>query len=362
MRILAIDIGGLTQDILLFDTSQTIENCVKMIMPSPTYNLAVAIRKATQAGRPVFFTGTNMGGGPSKKALRAHIQAGFQAFATPEASATFDDDPEQVRKMGVQIITEDRKPLGNDLETIRTGDLNMEAFEKALRAFDVDPRIDALTIAVLDHGAAPPGVSDRVFRFQHLEETVKLRRSLFDFAYLKGEIPPHLTRMKAVAESLERDIPLLVMDTPIAAAIGALEDPVVAGHSHRLIVNAGNFHTLAFHLKGDSICGLFEHHTRLLNIDRIDNMVTRLVSGELTGKEVYEDEGHGCLVMESSDDFPFIAVTGPQRGLMNHSKLNPYFAAPYGDMMLTGCFGLVRAFARKSPEWTGEIERALQRS
>jgi len=33
MRILAVDIGTGTQDILLFDSSKRVENCVKMIMP-----------------------------------------------------------------------------------------------------------------------------------------------------------------------------------------------------------------------------------------------------------------------------------------------------------------------------------------
>lgn len=36
MRILALDIGTSAQDILLFDSSQNLENCVKMVMPSPT--------------------------------------------------------------------------------------------------------------------------------------------------------------------------------------------------------------------------------------------------------------------------------------------------------------------------------------
>ena len=58
---------------------------------------------------------------------------------------------------------------------------------------------------------------------------------------------------------------------------------------------------------------------------------------------------------------PFVSVTGPRRWLMRHSRLSPYFAAPYGDMMLTGCFGLLRAFAHKMPAWREEIEKALRR-
>lgn len=359
MRILAIDIGGLTQDILLFDTAQTIENCVKMIMPSPTSNLARKIIAATQAERPIFFTGVNMGGGPSKKALTNHLKAGLAAYATPEAAATFDDDIEEVARWGVVITNEDGIPKGDRVETIETRDLDLAAMEKALTAFNVDPHFDAAAIAVLDHGAAPPGVSDRMFRFQHFQETVQNRRSLIDFAYLAEEIPPHLTRMKAVAQSLDADLPLLLMDTPVAAAIGAAEDTEVVKKPHRVIVNAGNLHTLAFHLQGNSIMGFFEHHTRLLDRNKLDSLITRLVKGELSNQEVYEDNGHGCFVIESRSEIPFVAVTGPQRRLMIDSKLNPHFAAPFGDMMLTGCFGLVRAFAMRREDWRSEIEQVL---
>ncbi len=359
MRILTNDIGGLTQDILLFDTTQTIENCLKMIMPSPTSNLARKIRTATSSKRDIFFTGLNMGGGPSKKALLSHLEAGFKAYATASAAATFDDDLEQVKQMGVKVIRQEEAP--SDVEVIETKDLDLIAMEKALAAFEVDASLDAIAVAVLDHGAAPPGVSDRVFRFQHLKETILKTGNLLDFAYLADGIPEHLTRMKSVAQTeLHRDIPLLVMDTPIAAAIGAMEDAEVSKHRHKVIVNAGNFHTLAFHLNNDSIMGFFEHHTRLLDTEKIDILITKMISGELTNEEVYNDNGHGSLIIERASDVPFVTVTGPQRHLMNNSKFIPHFAAPYGDMMLTGCFGLVRAFAHKEERYRGVIEKSLE--
>jgi hypothetical protein len=36
-----------------------------------------------------------------------------------------------------------------------------------------------------------------------------------------------------------------------------------------------------------------------------------------------------------------IIVTGPRRQLLKKSRLHVHFAAPYGNMMLTGPFGLV---------------------
>jgi hypothetical protein len=44
---------------------------------------------------------------------------------------------------------------------------------------------------------------------------------------------------------------------------------------------------------------------------------------------------------------------------MRNSTLRPYFAAPFGDMMLTGCFGLLAATADVFPEFGDEIRASL---
>ena len=359
MRLLALDIGGLTQDILLFDTSQTLENCIKMVMPSPTVTVANKIIAATRAKRSLLFTGVNMGGGPSKKALTSHLKAGLKAYATAEAAATFDDDLDEVAKWGVRIVQEEEVSRDQNVEWIKTRDLDISAIEKTLLAFGVTPNFDGIAVAVLDHGAAPSGVSDRLFRFQQLHRVIQTRRELIAFAYLDNEVPSYLTRMKAVVESVEKHIPILVMDTTVAAALGSLEDKEVASQASKVVVNAGNFHTLAFHLHHDSILGFFEHHTHLLTTNRMEDLIVKLVKGELTNEEVYNDGGHGCFVLESRRDVPFISVTGPRRALMSGSNLRPFFASPYGDMMLTGCFGLVRAFVDRVETWRGEMLRTL---
>jgi len=38
-----------------------------------------------------------------------------------------------------------------------------------------------------------------------------------------------------------------------------------------------------------------------------------------------------------------ILVTGPRREMLRGTRLRVEFAAPHGDMMLTGCYGLLRA-------------------
>jgi uncharacterized protein (DUF1786 family) len=83
MKILAVDMGTGTQDILLFDSAGSVENSVKMVMPSATQIAAGRIRLATAARRPLLLTGVNQGGGPCHWALEDHLRAGAPAYATP---------------------------------------------------------------------------------------------------------------------------------------------------------------------------------------------------------------------------------------------------------------------------------------
>src|SRR5215471_3496619 len=106
IRILAIDVGTGTQDILLFESGKTIENCFKMVMPSPTVIVAERIKRATKRGQPLLLTGITMGGGPCHWAARDHALAGYSVAVTPEAGRTFDDDLAMVEQMGFEVIDE----------------------------------------------------------------------------------------------------------------------------------------------------------------------------------------------------------------------------------------------------------------
>lgn len=63
--------------------------------------------------------------------------------------------------------------------------------------------------------------------------------------------------------------------------------------------------------------------------------------------------------MESRRRLPFVGVTGPLRAILKGSRLRAHPAAPFGDMMLAGCYGLVRACAQKLPQRREEIEASL---
>ncbi|MGE3598198.1 MAG: DUF1786 family protein [Dehalococcoidia bacterium] len=360
MRLLAIDMGTGTQDILLFDSDAPVENSVKLVMPSATEIAARRIRRATAAGEAILLTGVTMGGGPCAWALERHLQAGLTAYATPEAARTFDDDLEAVAAIGVSIVSDDECGGLHGATHIEMRDLDLDAIRAALAVFEVDTHIDGLALACLDHGAAPPGYSDRLFRFDHLRRVVEEQNDLRAFAYLPEELPAYLTRAASMLAGRDRNVPTVFLDTGPAAALGALHDEQVRGTDEQLVLNLGNMHALAFHLSGTHIHALYEHHTGEMSDEQIESFTSRLLTGELTQDEVFNSKGHGVYYADAHRGTPpIVAVTGPRRRRLRGSPLNPHFAAPHGDMMISGCFGLLDAFAEKYPDTKEAIERAL---
>jgi uncharacterized protein (DUF1786 family) len=389
MRLLAVDVGTGTQDILLFDSDLEVENCFKLVMPSPTMMVARTVRAATQRGDSLLLTGVTMGGGPSAWATRDHARAGYNVYATPDAARSFNDDLDAVvAEMGIQVIGEDEAIALHRRDGIRhveLKDFDYAAIARVFESFGLDLargyQIDVVAAAVFDHGNAPPGYSDRQFRFDYLAEQLQKiedadqtaeRSSWFSaFAFPAAHIPPIMTRMQAVADAYASDgadTPLVVMDTAPAAVLGALMDPQVGRRHHLIVANVGNFHTLAFRLGPERIEGIFEHHTGLIDRARLDGLIAALAEGALAHETVFGDHGHGALLY-TRDPMPsfnlarkqldFLGITGPRRSLMHTSRHSPYFAVPYGDMMIAGCFGLVRACAYLMPEYAEPILTSL---
>ena len=362
MRILAVDVGTGTQDILLFDSEGAIENALQLIMPAPTEIAARRIRRATAAGRAVVLTGVIAGGGPCHWALEDHLRAGHAAYATPDAATTFDDDLENVERMGVTLVSED-EAARVDGEQVRLRDLDLDAIRSALAAFDVPGDFDGIAVGCLDHGAAPPGYSDRLFRFEHLRRVVEARNDLRAFACLPDELPEYLTRARALVSCIDSEAPAVFLDTGPAAALGTLQDTNVRNDAPQLVLNLGNMHALCFHLRGTQIISLYEHHTGEVTAEQIETFTERLAAGTLEHEEIFGSKGHGAFYAEGGNGDPSapapVAVTGPQRGKLRGSRLSPYFAVPHGGMMVSGCFGLLWAFAEKHPSARDEVLTAL---
>src|SRR5919206_4900715 len=222
MQILTIDVGTGTQDVLLFDSERELENCFKLVLPSPTVVVADRIRRATAERRALVLDGVTMGGGPCHWATIDHVQAGLPAYATPEAARTFDDDLTAVAEMGIRVVSEDEALSLADGGALFLSlrDLWFGPLIQTLAAFGVSLRLDALAVAVFDHGAAPPGFSDRVFRFNYLRERLATGLGLAGFAFPRERIPASMTRLQAVDPTAPREPPLLVMDPAPPAGPG----------------------------------------------------------------------------------------------------------------------------------------------
>ena len=335
MKILAVDIGVGTQDIMLYDSEDTIENSYKMVMPSPTKILAEKIR---QHHNDIFINGTTMGGGPINKAIKNHINRGYNVIMTESSAKTIRDDLDRVKKMGIIVTPENEKhpEMGN----LELKDIDLKAIEDAYAEFDVKMDFDKIGVAVQDHGYMT-GLGDRNFRFMKIKEKLDVPRYPEEFAYC-GNVPDHYTRMKAVLKTLKGYKPT-IMDSKFASLCGATCDEFVKELESYIVMDIGNGHTLAASFENGKIIGVFEHHTRSLTTKKLKNLIEKLINGTITHEEVHDDGGHGAWTTGPINGFECVVATGPQRGILKNTGLNIHNAAPAGDVMMTGPAGLIKA-------------------
>jgi uncharacterized protein (DUF1786 family) len=383
MKILTVDIGTGTQDIFLYNSELDVENGFKLVLPSPTMMIHRRVKRALQARTPILLTGHLMGGGPSAWAIEEAARTGVPVYMTPEAAATLNDELDKVQALGIHIVSEEESQK-IEAQKFELKDFDFDLIARTFMEYGVSlDDLSAVAVAVFDHGNAPAGVSDRQFRFDYLDERIRAKNSLSAFIFPSTEIPPIMTRLQAVADSAPNlPCPLLVMDTAPAAVLGATLDPVVAKREHQLIVNVGNFHTIAFRLRSGRIEGVFEHHTGEIDLPKLEGLLHKLADGSLKHQDVFDDMGHGALVY-AGEPFEFgrnefdVVVTGPRRSMFQtvdngpwtvnhrpsprvHGLLRPYFSAPFGDMMIAGCFGLLAATAEVMPDLAEPIHRSMR--
>ena len=375
MKILTVDIGTGTQDIFLYDSSLDIENGLKLVLPSPTMMIHRRLKQALPFRTPILLTGHQMGGGPSAWAIEEYARAGIPVYMTPFAATTINDELDKVEALGIRIVGEDEvEGLRSKVESLELKDFDFPLITRTFNDYGVSLRdVQTIAVAVFDHGNAPAGVSDRQFRFDYLNERIRAYNSLSSFAFRSTNIPKIMTRLQSVADSAgELPCPLVVMDTAPAAVLGADFDPVVSTRQQKIICNVGNFHTLAFRLGEKGIEGVFEHHTGEIDLSKLEALLRKLADGSLRHQDVFDDMGHGALMYSKEvfdfgkDDFD-VVVTGPRRSLFhqqsstkNPKSLRPYFATPFGDMMIAGCFGLLAATAEILPDVAETIYGSLR--
>lgn len=108
MKILALDIGAGTEDVLIYDDAkESVENCLKMVLPSPSQVYAAQVRSATRICQDLFINGDIIGGGVLSSALKKHIEAGLRVTMTEHAAYTVRNVLDEVIDLGITITSKD---------------------------------------------------------------------------------------------------------------------------------------------------------------------------------------------------------------------------------------------------------------
>lgn len=355
MKILALDIGAGTEDILLFDDDEgSLENCVKMVLPSPSRIFAYRLKKATEAGQDIFLKGDIIGGGALTGALLSHRLKGHNVFAEERAAFTIRNNLDEIRKLGIEVVPENQILKNFEGVTLELEEINLQKLDAFLSGFNESlSEVSFVAVAVQDHGISIQGMSNRQSRIQNMKALLKQKPVPENLAFKEDEVPPIFLRMQSAVRASRRQLPgakVLLMDTAPAAILGCLKDPVVEKKDCVIALNIGNGHTMAAIISKGDIQGLMEHHTCLLNPEKLERLLVEFANGDLTDEDMIEDGGHGLFYLMEPRGFSevdIISVTGPNRRLASKTNLACYFAAPGGDMMMTGPIGLLEAIKRR---------------
>lgn len=351
MKILAIDVGTGTEDILLYDTEKEIENSMKLVIPSPHLTIGQMI---SESESDLYFDGVIMGGGKIKDRCLEHMEKGYKIVFEELSGKTIRDNIEQVKSFGFEVVkegsfdkelNEDSSLKYADYQKISLKDVDVDKLIDIFKSFDLDLEVDELIIAVQDHGYCED-MGDRDFRFEKIKEKLPEPLPPEVFAMEREEVPEYFTRMQSVIQSLEESNPEfkpVLMDTKFASLAGVCYDKEVLKLNSFIVMDIGNGHTTVASIEDGKIQGVFEHHTRDLTPERFEELVLALADGTIKHEDVHDEGGHGAFALNPISKIEKVVVAGPKRALVEKTNLDYYHAAPGGDVMMTGTVGLVKS-------------------
>lgn len=347
-RFLIADIGAGTMDVLYLDTESGLH--YKAVTKSPVLYLA---EKAASLPGNLVITGREMGGGPISNVLRKRAQEA-EVVMSVSSAATIHHNLDRVRSWGIRVVENSQ---GEQLRkhprysTLTIGDLQLERLQQIVGGLGVSFSFDMVGICAQDHGTPPQGVSHLDYR--HNLFKASLDESPFPHAllYKADEVPITLNRLRSIVESA-RMLPtdeIYVMDSGMAAILGATMDPHARPKKRVLVLDVATSHTIGAAIDAGEIAGFFEYHTRDITPERLESLLRALADGKLEHQKILKEGGHGAYIRKA---FGFqaaeiIVATGPKRELLRGSRLPIVFGAPLGDNMMTGAVGLLEAITRR---------------
>ena len=347
-RFLILDIGAGTMDILFYDSEKVIN--YKAVAKSPTLYLG---QEVASLPHNLFITGCEMGGGPISEALIQRAKE-TEVVMSASAAATIHHNVDRVRSLGIKVVDDtEQRPMGHDegYSHLTIGDLDIDRLRHLLEALGVPFSFDVVGICAQDHGTPPEGISHLDYRHTIFKARLDENPYPHVMVYRNDEVPPTFSRLTAIAQSAKA-LPadeIYVMDSGMAAILGATLDHQAARKKRVLTLDVATSHTVGAALEQGEICGFFEYHTRDITIERLETLLPQLAAGNLDHAGILREGGHGAYVRKALEfgTAEIIVATGPKRGMLKNSRLPIVFGAPLGDNMMTGTAGVLEAVRRR---------------
>jgi uncharacterized protein (DUF1786 family) len=345
---LLIDIGAGTMDVLHYDTETSLH--LKAVSKSPVLYMA---EKARDLPGDLIITGREMGGGAISRALQERAQKA-EVVMSMSAAATIHHNVERVRAMGFKVVEDQEAVEIKNREgytNLDIGDVDIERLRHIVHGLGLPFYFDVVGLCAQDHGVPPEGVSHLDCRHQMFKSVLDEAPFPHRLLYEDLEIPESLSRLSSIAVSARR-LPadeVYVMDSGMAAILGASMDPRARQEERVLTIDIATSHTLGAALEGDKIAGFFEYHTSDLTPGRVESLLRELADGDLEHEQIVREGGHGAYVRKALgfQSIGAIVATGPKRALIEGSTLPVTRGAPLGDNMMTGTVGLLEAMRKR---------------
>lgn len=311
--VLCLDIGSSLQNAILARPGYDCEYWPRFTLPSPAQLIAQRIRVITLLKRNVWLYGNTMGGS-FRNAVKDHLQAGLRVFATPAAARSLHNNPDFAVRSGIELT--DCCP--DAAVAVCLGDYSNE-FWLTLLSHAGLPQFHMVLACARDSGTGKK--EDRDY-FQSM-----IREDNHPENWIFRECPENLQRLAA----LQRATGGPVADSTTAAILGAMCDDKVLTESFQhpvAILEAGSTHTVLARILRGSVLDIHEEHT-----DSPDNMRCILAQFEMLD----------AVKSANSPEAPPVFVYGPRQAKFRELGA---LRAPCGDMLHTGCLGLLSGWSR----------------
>jgi uncharacterized protein (DUF1786 family) len=212
------------------------------------------------------------------------------------ASPTVHHDLDRVRSAGIRVLEDEAAEAmarEDSHSVIEFGDLSIDRLREIVGGFDVPFSFDVVGICAQDHGVPSDGDSHLDHRHRHFRTVLDATPFPHAFLHHTEDLPPDMSRLRSIAESA-RSVPadeVYIMDSGMAAILGASMDPRVQRRKNALVLDIATSHTVAAALQGEELIGFFEYHTADITLERLETLLVDLANGDLSHARILTEGG-----------------------------------------------------------------------